>query len=297
MSYNDSYEKLVADVLENGYDTADRTGTGTRSVFGRQIRYDLRKGFPLITTKKVHWKSVVIELLWLLRGETNIKFLQDYGVRIWNEWADENGDLGPVYGKQWRHWQDYEVVDEMGLGFQQVIPCTIDQIAKVIDRIKTKPDCRRLIVSAWNVADIDTMKLPPCHSFFQFKVYGNVLNLQLYQRSADLFLGVPFNIASYSLLLQLVANECGLEAGEFIHTFGDCHIYNNHFDQCREQIARTPFDFPYVNIQLAPGELLSWLDNCHKLDWKSDVFGVTIEDIIELRGYNSHGTIKAEVSV
>ena len=225
------YLDLVRHVMEHGVDKEDRTGTGTRSVFGYQLRCDLADGFPLLTTKKVHLKSIIYELLWFLRGDTNVRWLQEHGVRIWNEWADENGDLGPVYGSQWRAWPD-------GNGG------TIDQIAQVIDQIKHSPDSRRIMVSAWNVAEVPTMKLPPCHSLFQFYVAQGRLSLQLYQRSADLFLGVPFNIASYALLLMMVAHVTGLKPGEFIHTFGDAHIYRNHFDQIREQLSREPRQLP-----------------------------------------------------
>ena len=225
------YLDLIRHVMEHGVDKEDRTGTGTRSVFGYQLRCDLGDGFPLLTTKKVHLKSIIYELLWFLRGDTNVRWLQEHGVRIWNEWADENGDLGPVYGSQWRAWPD-------GHGG------TIDQIAQVIDQIKNTPDSRRIMVSAWNVAEVPTMKLPPCHSLFQFYVAQGKLSLQLYQRSADLFLGVPFNIASYALLLMMVAHVTGLEPGEFVHTFGDAHIYRNHFDQIREQLSREPRPLP-----------------------------------------------------
>ena len=225
------YLDLVRHVMEHGVDKEDRTGTGTRSVFGYQLRCNLADGFPLLTTKKVHLKSIIYELLWFLRGDTNVRWLQEHGVRIWNEWADENGDLGPVYGSQWRAWPD-------GNGG------TIDQIAQVIDQIKNTPDSRRIMVSAWNVAEVPTMKLPPCHSLFQFYVAEGKLSLQLYQRSADLFLGVPFNIASYALLLMMVAHVTGLEPGEFVHTFGDAHIYRNHFDQIREQLSREPRPLP-----------------------------------------------------
>ena len=225
------YLDLVRHVMEHGVDREDRTGTGTRSVFGYQLRCNLADGFPLLTTKKVHLKSIIYELLWFLRGDTNVRWLQEHGVRIWNEWADENGDLGPVYGSQWRAWPD-------GNGG------TIDQIAQVIDQIKNTPDSRRIMVSAWNVAEVPTMKLPPCHSLFQFYVAEGKLSLQLYQRSADLFLGVPFNIASYSLLLMMVAHVTGLQPGEFIHTFGDAHIYRNHFDQIKEQLSREPRPLP-----------------------------------------------------
>ena len=225
------YLDLVRHVMEHGVDKEDRTGTGTRSVFGYQLRCNLADGFPLLTTKKVHLKSIIYELLWFLRGDTNVRWLQEHGVRIWNEWADENGDLGPVYGSQWRAWPD-------GNGG------TIDQIAQVIDQIRNTPDSRRIMVSAWNVAEVPTMKLPPCHSLFQFYVADGKLSLQLYQRSADLFLGVPFNIASYALLLMMVAHVTDLEPGEFIHTFGDAHIYRNHFDQIREQLSREPRPLP-----------------------------------------------------
>ena len=227
------YLDLVRHVMEHGVDKEDRTGTGTRSVFGYQLRCNLADGFPLLTTKKVHLKSIIYELLWFLRGDTNVRWLQEHGVRIWNEWADENGDLGPVYGSQWRAWPD-------GNGG------TIDQIAQVIDQIKNTPDSRRMMVSAWNVAEVPTMKLPPCHSLFQFYVAEGKLSLQLYQRSADLFLGVPFNIASYSLLLMMVAHVTGLEPGEFVHTFGDAHIYRNHFEQIREQLSREPRPLPHM---------------------------------------------------
>ena len=227
------YLDLVRHVMEHGVDKEDRTGTGTRSVFGYQLRCNMADGFPLLTTKKVHLKSIIYELLWFLRGDTNVRWLQEHGVRIWNEWADENGDLGPVYGSQWRAWPD-------GNGG------TIDQIAQVIDQIKNTPDSRRMMVSAWNVAEVPTMKLPPCHSLFQFYVAEGKLSLQLYQRSADLFLGVPFNIASYSLLLMMVAHVTGLEPGEFVHTFGDAHIYRNHFEQIREQLSREPRPLPHM---------------------------------------------------
>ena len=225
------YLDLIKHVMENGVDKEDRTGTGTRSVFGYQLRCNLADGFPLLTTKKVHLKSIIYELLWFLRGDTNVRWLQEHGVRSWHEWAVENGDLGPVYGSQWRAWPD-------GNGG------TIDQIAQVIDQIKNTPDSRRIMVSAWNVAEVPTMKLPPCHSLFQFYVAQGKLSLQLYQRSADLFLGVPFNIASYALLLMMVAHVTGLEPGEFIHTFGDAHIYRNHFDQIKEQLSREPRPLP-----------------------------------------------------
>ena len=261
------YLDLVRHVMENGVDKEDRTGTGTRSVFGYQLRCNLADGFPLLTTKKVHLKSIIYELLWFLRGDTNVRWLQEHGVRIWNEWADENGDLGPVYGSQWRAWPD-------GNGG------TIDQIAQVIGQIKNTPDSRRIMVSAWNVAEVPTMKLPPCHSLFQFYVAQGKLSLQLYQRSADLFLGVPFNIASYALLLMMVAHVTGLEPGEFVHTFGDAHIYRNHFDQIREQLSREPRQLP--RMVLNP-EVKS-ID-----DYKYEDF--------TLEGYDPWPAIKGEVSV
>ena len=261
------YLDLVRHVMEHGVDKEDRTGTGTRSVFGYQLRCDLADGFPLLTTKKVHLKSIIYELLWFLRGDTNVRWLQEHGVRIWNEWADENGDLGPVYGSQWRAWPD-------GNGG------TIDQIAQVIDQIKNTPDSRRIMVSAWNVAEVPTMKLPPCHSLFQFYVANGKLSLQLYQRSADLFLGVPFNIASYALLLMMVAHVTGLEPGEFVHTFGDAHIYRNHFDQIKEQLSREPRQLP--RMVLNP-------------DVKS-IDDYKYEDFI-LEGYDPWPAIKGVVSV
>ena len=261
------YLDLIKHVMEHGVDKEDRTGTGTRSVFGYQLRCNLADGFPLLTTKKVHLKSIIYELLWFLRGDTNVRWLQEHGVRIWNEWADENGDLGPVYGSQWRAWPD-------GNGG------TIDQIAQVIDQIKNTPDSRRIMVSAWNVAEVPTMKLPPCHSLFQFYVAQGKLSLQLYQRSADLFLGVPFNIASYALLLMMVAHVTGLEPGEFVHTFGDAHIYRNHSDQIKEQLSREPRPLP--RMVLNPD--VKSID-----DYKYEDF--------TLEGYDPWPAIKGEVSV
>ena len=261
------YLDLIKHVMEHGVDKEDRTGTGTRSVFGYQLRCNLADGFPLLTTKKVHLKSIIYELLWFLRGDTNVRWLQEHGVRIWNEWADENGDLGPVYGSQWRAWPD-------GNGG------TIDQIAQVIDQIKHTPDSRRIMVSAWNVAEVPTMKLPPCHSLFQFYVANGKLSLQLYQRSADLFLGVPFNIASYALLCMMVAHVTGLEPGEFIHTFGDAHIYLNHMDQVHEQLSREPRALP--RMVLNP-------------EVKS-IFDYRYEDFT-LEGYDPWPLIKGVVSV
>ncbi|MDE5686718.1 MAG: thymidylate synthase [Paramuribaculum sp.] len=246
------YQALLREILEKGTDKSDRTGTGTRSIFGYQMRFNLADGFPMVTTKKLHLKSIIHELLWFLRGDTNVRYLQENGVRIWNEWADENGDLGHIYGYQWRSWPDYSG------GF-------IDQISEAIETIRKNPDSRRIIVSAWNVADLPNMNLPPCHAFFQFYVADGRLSLQLYQRSADCFLGVPFNIASYALLLLMVAQVTGLEPGEFVHTLGDAHIYNNHFEQVRLQLERTPrrlpkmilnpqirniFDFKYEDFSL-----------------------------------------------
>ncbi|HWT52482.1 MAG TPA: thymidylate synthase [Caulobacter sp.] len=260
------YLALLADILENGVQRGDRTGTGTLGVFGRQIRFDLAKGFPVLTTKKLHLRSIIIELLWFLKGDTNIAYLKDNGVRIWDEWADENGDLGPVYGKQWRSWTapDGRV---------------IDQISNLVENLKTNPSSRRHIVSAWNPADVDDMALPPCHCLFQFFVADGKLSCQLYQRSADVFLGVPFNIASYALLTLMVAKVVDLEPGEFVHTFGDAHLYLNHLDQAREQLTREPYPFPTMTIAD-----------------KRDLFGFSYEDFM-LEGYQAHPHIKAEVSV
>ena len=258
------YLDLLRDIMENGVDKMDRTGVGTRSVFGRQMRFDLSKGFPLVTTKKVHLKSIIYELLWFLKGETNVKYLQDHGVRIWNEWADENGELGPVYGSQWRNWN--------GEG--------IDQIAEVINTLKTKPNDRRMIVSAWNVGKIAEMHLPPCHMMFQFYVANNKLSCMLYQRSCDMFLGVPFNIASYALLTMMVAQVCGFEPGEFVHTLGDTHIYHNHFEQVKEQLSHTPYPLPQMKIN--PNV--------------KDINDFKYEDF-ELVGYQSYETIRAQVAV
>jgi thymidylate synthase len=263
----EQYLDLLRDVIENGSDRPDRTGTGTRSVFGRQIRFDLARGFPLVTTKKIHVKSVIYELLWFLRGDTNVRWLQQHGVKIWDEWADENGDLGPVYGSQWRSWPD-------GKGGQ------IDQIANVVRSIRTRPESRRHIVSAWNPAEVDEMALPPCHCMFQFYVADGRLSCQLYQRSGDLFLGVPFNIASYALLTQMMAQVTGLKPGEFVHSFGDLHLYHNHFDQAHEQLARVPRPLPH--LVLNPD--------------KTDIFDFAFEDIM-VAGYDPHPHIKAEVAV
>lgn len=261
------YHDLMARVLEEGAKKEDRTGTGTISVFGHQMRFDLSEGFPLVTTKKLHLKSIIHELLWFLKGDTNIKYLTDNGVRIWNEWADENGNLGPVYGAQWRSWPTAD-------------GRTVDQISNVIDRIKTNPDDRRLIVSAWNVGEIPKMALPPCHCFFQFYVADGKLSCQLYQRSADIFLGVPFNIASYALLTMMVAQVCGLKPGDFVHTFGDAHIYMNHLDQVKEQLSRKPFPLPEMHL------------NPHV----KSIFDFKYEDF-ELVGYEAHPHIKGAVAV
>lgn len=263
----EQYLKVLQHVLDNGTKKCDRTGTGTISVFGYQMRFNLQDGFPLLTTKKLHTKSIIHELLWFLKGDTNVKYLQDNGVRIWNEWADENGDLGHVYGYQWRSWPDYNG------GF-------IDQIQQVVDTIKNNPDSRRIIVSAWNVADIDHMNLPPCHALFQFYVANGKLSLQLYQRSADLFLGVPFNIASYALLLQMMAQVTGLEAGEFIHTLGDAHIYTNHLEQVKLQLTREPRPLPQMIINPAV----------------KNIFDFKYEDF-QLVNYDPHPHIAGVVSV
>jgi thymidylate synthase len=261
------YLDLMKLVLERGVEKRDRTGTGTRSIFGHQMRFDLADGFPLVTTKKLHLKSIVYELLWFLRGETNIAWLKDHGVSIWDEWADANGELGPVYGYQWRSWPARDGT-------------TIDQIDAVVKDIRRNPDSRRLIVTAWNPADVNRMALPPCHCLFQFYVADGRLSCQLYQRSADIFLGVPFNIASYALLTMMVAQVTGLEAGEFVHTFGDAHLYLNHIDQAQEQLARKPFDLP--RMRLNP-----------EVD---DIFAFRYEDFT-LENYRAHPHIKAEVAV
>ncbi len=261
------YQELLRHILEHGTVKTDRTGTGTKSVFGYQMRFNLADGFPLVTTKKLHLKSIIHELLWFLAGDTNVHYLQENGVRIWNEWADADGNLGHIYGYQWRSWPDYN-------------GGTIDQIAEAIDTIKHNPDSRRIIVSAWNVADIPNMNLPPCHAFFQFYVADGRLSLQLYQRSADCFLGVPFNIASYALLLMMVAQVTGLEAGDFVHTLGDAHLYLNHLDQARLQLTREPRPLPRMIINP---------------DVK-DIFDFKYSDFT-LEGYDPHPHIKAEVSV
>lgn len=261
------YLDILDRILREGIQKGDRTGTGTISIFGTQSRYNLEDGFPLLTTKKLHLKSIIYELLWFLKGDTNVKYLQDNGVRIWNEWADENGELGPVYGHQWRSWPDYN-------------GGAIDQISQVVDQLKHNPDSRRMIVSAWNVAEVNEMALPPCHTIFQFYVADGRLSLQLYQRSADTFLGVPFNIASYALLLQMMAQVTGLKPGDFIHTTGDTHLYLNHLDQARLQLTRTPRPLPVMKINP---------------DVKS-IFDFQYEDF-QLEGYDPYPHIKAEVSV
>ena len=261
------YLDLLNRILSEGTQKGDRTGTGTISIFGNQMRFNLEEGFPLLTTKKLHLKSIIYELLWFLNGDTNVHYLQEHGVRIWNEWADADGELGPVYGHQWRSWPDYN-------------GGTIDQIANVVDQLKHNPDSRRMIVSAWNVAEVDSMALPPCHTMFQFYVANGRLSLQLYQRSADTFLGVPFNIASYALLLMMVAQVTGLEAGEFIHTLGDAHVYTNHFEQVREQLSRDPRPLP--TMRLNPNV--------------KSIFDFHFEDFT-LENYNPHPHIKGIVAV
>jgi thymidylate synthase len=261
------YHQLLQHILDNGVSKTDRTGTGTISCFGYQMRFDLSKGFPLVTTKKLHLKSIIYELLWFLKGDTNIKYLNDNGVRIWNEWADQNGNLGPVYGKQWRSWEGADGK-------------VIDQISDVITQLKTTPDSRRMIVSAWNVAELPEMALMPCHSLFQFYVAEGKLSCQLYQRSADVFLGVPFNIASYALLTMMVAQVCDLEYGDFVHTFGDVHLYNNHIEQAKLQLSRTPYPLPTMKINPAV----------------KDIFSFSYEDFT-LENYQFHPHIKAEVAV
>ncbi|MBP6722129.1 MAG: thymidylate synthase [Bacteroidia bacterium] len=262
-----AYLDLLHHVMENGTDKGDRTGTGTRSVFGYQMRFDLAKGFPLVTTKKVHLRSIIHELLWFLKGDSNIAYLKENNVSIWDEWADANGDLGPVYGVQWRSWPTPD-------------GRKIDQISHLIDRIKKNPDSRRHIVSAWNVAEVDHMALPPCHALFQFYVANGKLSCQLYQRSADLFLGVPFNIASYALLTMMVAQVCNLELGDFVHTFGDAHIYSNHFDQVRLQLSREPRPLPQMQLNSSV----------------QSIFDFKFEDF-EVVGYDPHPLIKAPIAV
>jgi len=261
------YLDLMQHILDSGAQKGDRTGTGTLSLFGYQMRFNLREGFPLLTTKKIHFNSIIYELLWFLRGDTNVKYLQDHGVRIWNEWADEKGDLGPVYGSQWRSWMAPD-------------SRTIDQISQVVQQINTSPHSRRLIVSAWNVGEIEKMALPPCHLMFQFYVVNGSLSCQLYQRSADVFLGVPFNIASYALLTLMVAQVCNLQPGEFVHTFGDVHLYNNHIEQARLQLTRQPYPLPQMKINSA----VDSIDDFQHQDF-------------ELINYQAHPHIKAQVAV
>jgi thymidylate synthase len=262
-----AYHDLLQHILDNGTQKTDRTGTGTISVFGYQMRFDLSKGFPLVTTKKVHLKSIIYELLWFLKGETNIAYLKENGVRIWDEWADDKGELGPVYGKQWRSWE--------GAG-----GVVVDQVIDLIDQIKKNPDSRRLIISAWNVADLSKMALMPCHTLFQFYVADGKLSCQLYQRSADVFLGVPFNIASYALLTLMIAQVCDLEPGDFVHTFGDVHIYNNHIEQVKLQLSRTPYPLPDMRLNASV----------------KDIFDFKFEDF-SLENYQCHPAIKAPVAV
>ena len=262
-----AYLDLLRHILEHGTDKSDRTGTGTRSVFGHQLRFDLSEGFPLLTTKKLHVKSIIHELLWFLQGSTNIGYLKEHGVRIWDEWADENGDLGPVYGKQWRSWEGADGK-------------TVDQISEVVDQIRRNPDSRRLIVSAWNVAELPKMALMPCHALFQFYVADGKLSCQLYQRSADVFLGVPFNIASYALLTMMIAQVCDLEPGDFVHTFGDLHLYSNHFEQAQLQLTRDPRPLPLMRIDPSV----------------KDIFAFRYEHF-SLEGYDPHPAIKAPVAV
>lgn len=261
------YLHLLQHILDNGTHKTDRTGTGTQSVFGYQMRFDLQKGFPLVTTKKVHLKSIIYELLWFLKGETNIAYLKEHGVKIWDEWADENGELGPVYGKQWRSWEGKD-------------GRVIDQVTDLISQIKKNPDSRRLIISAWNVADLPEMALMPCHNMFQFYVADGKLSCQLYQRSADVFLGVPFNIASYALLTMMIAQVCDLEPGDFVHTFGDVHIYSNHMEQVNLQLSREPFPLPIMKLNPAV----------------KNIFDFQFEDFT-LENYQSHPGIKAPVAV
>lgn len=261
------YETFMRHVYENGSDKADRTGTGTRSLFGYQMRFDLAEGFPLVTTKKLHTRSIFVELLWFLRGESNVRWLQERNVTIWDEWAKADGDLGPIYGVQWRSWPAPDGQK-------------IDQISQVIEQIKTNPDSRRLIVSAWNVGQIPDMALPPCHAFFQFYVANGKLSCQLYQRSADIFLGVPFNIASYALLTHMIAQQTGLNVGDFIWTGGDCHLYNNHFEQVEEQLSRQPFAYPTLRLARHP----------------ASIFDYELEDFV-IENYEHHPHIKAPVAV
>lgn len=279
------YLALLKHIKENGAQKTDRTGTGTKSIFGHQMRHDLSKGFPLLTTKKLHLKSIIYELLWFLNGDTNIKYLKDNGVKIWDEWANENGDLGPVYGKQWRSWERFVFIPGHAGPDSEWIPDeyqkqSIDQISDLIEQIKKTPDSRRLMISAWNVADLPKMALMPCHCLFQFYIVEDKLSCQLYQRSADVFLGVPFNIASYALFTMMIAQVTGYKPGEFIHTFGDVHIYNNHFEQVDSQLVREPFPLPTMTINSGV----------------KSIFDFTFEDFT-LENYQSHPAIKAPVAV
>ena len=267
----EQYLALLKHVMENGNDKTDRTGVGTRSIFGAQLRFDLQDGFPLLTTKKIYHKAIFVELAWLMRGYTNVNWLQERGCNIWNEWADEYGNLGPVYGEQWRSWLSPEKTTGMGI--------SIDQLQNAVDTIKNNPDSRRIIVNSWNVADLGDMALPPCHMFYQFEVHDGKLSCSMYMRSADMFLGVPFNIASYAALTHYIAKMCDLDVGDLVISFGDCHIYNNHFEQVKEQLSRTPYDFPDLII----GNVL----DLNAVDW--DSFGIM--------GYMYHPAIDAPVAV
>lgn len=262
-----TYLNLLEHILREGTEKSDRTGTGTRSVFGYQMRFDLQQGFPLVTTKKLHMRSIIHELLWFLRGDTNVAYLQEHGVRIWDEWADSQGDLGPIYGKQWRSWPSAD-------------GRTIDQLSDVVEQIKNNPDSRRLLVSAWNVGELEQMALMPCHALFQFYVANNRLSCQLYQRSADVFLGVPFNIASYALLTHMLAQQCNLEVGDFVWTGGDCHLYLNHLEQAQQQLTRTPFALPQLVIKRKP----------------ESVFAYQYDDF-EFINYQAHPSIKAPIAI
>jgi thymidylate synthase len=277
---DEQYFQLCKDILNNGTKKEDRTGTGTLSVFGRQMRFDLQKGFPLLTTKKLHWPSIAHELLWFLSGDTNTKYLTDNGVKIWNEWADEDGYLGPVYGEQWRSWQPAKLEWNDVFDWTELTDDTIDQIANVIEQIKTNPDSRRLMVNAWNVGELDEMALPPCHFAFQFYVANGRLSCQLYQRSGDVFLGIPFNIASYSLLTHMIAHVTGLEVGEFVHTIGDAHIYTNHIEQVETQLKREFKELPQLRIKRQV----------------TDIDDFMFDDF-EIVGYEAHPHIKGKVAI
>ena len=286
------YKDLVKDILENGTPSDDRTGTGTLSVFGRHIRFDLQKGFPIVTTKRTFWKGVLLELLWILKGDTNIKFLKDHNIHIWDEWANKEGALGPVYGAQLRCFSAYdEIMDTDSLGGPEYERYDFDQLKLVIDQIKTNPNSRRILYTLWNPTEIDQMALPPCAGVVtQFYVRDGKLSCSTYQRSADIFLGVPFNIASYACMTHLIAVECGLEVGDLIYTFGDTHVYNNHVDQCKELLKRKPKTLPKLTVNLTM-PLLDFLDRVDFMEWS------TIQSHICLTGYNPHPTIKAKVSI